>query len=165
MPSRGAVRSSTAPPKSGRVGIAGSAAYTASKHGVIGMTKCAFPNAPATPRSARCATSPLGCVPRRRTGRLISSRIAGAVEAVVKLEDLGNLELKGLRRPVAAFNVVQSSSAADARPNLTFLARWPRPDRRQREGLTTVILQPGRRRSSRGRGAGDDDAPAVDPAA
>ena len=28
---------------------------------------------------------------------LISSRIAGAVEAVVKLEDLGNLELKGLR--------------------------------------------------------------------
>jgi class 3 adenylate cyclase len=32
---------------------------------------------------------------------LVSSRIAGAVEAVVKLEDLGNLELKGLRRPVA----------------------------------------------------------------
>jgi len=28
---------------------------------------------------------------------LVSSRIAGAVEAVVKLEDLGNLELKGLR--------------------------------------------------------------------
>jgi adenylate cyclase len=50
---------------------------------------------------------------------LVSSRIAGAVEAVVKLEDLGNLELKGLRRPVATFNVVQSISAADARPNLT----------------------------------------------
>jgi class 3 adenylate cyclase len=33
---------------------------------------------------------------------LISSRIAEAVEAVAKLEDLGNLELKGLRRPVAA---------------------------------------------------------------
>ena len=50
---------------------------------------------------------------------LVSSRIAGAVEAVVKLEDLGNLELKGLRRPVATFNVVRSTSAADARPNLT----------------------------------------------
>jgi adenylate cyclase len=56
---------------------------------------------------------------------LVSSRIAGAVEAVVKLEDLGNLELKGLRRPVAAFNVVQSTSAADARPNLTVVARGP----------------------------------------
>ena len=56
---------------------------------------------------------------------LVSSRIAGAVEAVVKLEDLGNLELKGLRRPVAAFNVVQSTSAPDARPNLTVVASGP----------------------------------------
>jgi len=56
---------------------------------------------------------------------LVSSRIAGEVEAVVKLEDLGNLELKGLRRPVAAFNVVQSTSAADARPNLTVVAKGP----------------------------------------
>jgi adenylate cyclase len=56
---------------------------------------------------------------------LVSSRIAGAVEAVAKLEDLGSLELKGLRRPVAAFNVVQSTSAADARPNLTVVARGP----------------------------------------
>jgi GAF domain-containing protein len=56
---------------------------------------------------------------------LVSSRIAGAVEGLVKLEDLGNLELKGLRRPVAAFNVVQSTSAADARPNLTVVARGP----------------------------------------
>jgi GAF domain-containing protein len=56
---------------------------------------------------------------------LVSSRIAEAVEAVVKLEDLGNLELRGLRRPVAAFNVVQSTSAADARPNLTVVARGP----------------------------------------
>jgi adenylate cyclase len=59
---------------------------------------------------------------------LISSRVADAVEAVVRLEDLGNLELKGLRRPVAAFNVVQSPSAADARPNLTVVARGPGPD-------------------------------------
>jgi adenylate cyclase len=58
---------------------------------------------------------------------LISSRVARAVEAVARLEDLGNLELKGLRRPVAAFNVVQSSSAAEARPNLTVVARRPEP--------------------------------------
>jgi adenylate cyclase len=57
---------------------------------------------------------------------LVSSRIAEAVEAVVKFEDLGNLELKGFRRPVAAFNVVQrSTSAANARPNLTAVARGP----------------------------------------
>jgi len=56
---------------------------------------------------------------------LVSSRIAEAVKAVARLEDLGNLELKGLRRPVAAFNVVQSTSAADARPNLTVVARGP----------------------------------------
>jgi adenylate cyclase len=56
---------------------------------------------------------------------LVSSRIAEAVEAVVRLEDLGNLELKGLRRPVAAFNVVQSTSAADTRPDLTVVARGP----------------------------------------
>jgi class 3 adenylate cyclase len=54
---------------------------------------------------------------------LISSRIAEAVEAVARLEDLGNLELKGLRRPVAAFNVAQSTSPAEARPNLTVVAR------------------------------------------
>ena len=56
---------------------------------------------------------------------LISSRVARAVEAVAILEDLGTLELRGFRRPVAAFNVVQSTSAADARPNLTVLARRP----------------------------------------
>jgi class 3 adenylate cyclase len=56
---------------------------------------------------------------------LISSRVGRAVEAVARLEDLGNLELKGLRRPVAAFNVVQSTSPAEARPNLTVVARGP----------------------------------------
>lgn len=40
----------------------------------------------------------------------------------------GNLELKGLRRPVATFNVVQSISAADARPNLTVVATGPGPN-------------------------------------
>jgi len=56
---------------------------------------------------------------------LVSSHIAEAVEAVVRLEDLGNLELRGLRWPVAAFNVVQSTSPAEARPNLTVVARRP----------------------------------------
>jgi adenylate cyclase len=56
---------------------------------------------------------------------LISSRVARAVEAVARLEDLGNLDLKGLRRPVPAFKVVQSSSPAEARPNLTIVARDP----------------------------------------
>jgi class 3 adenylate cyclase len=56
---------------------------------------------------------------------LISSRVARGVEAVARLEDLGNLELKGLRRPVAAFNVVQSTSPTEVRPNLTVVARGP----------------------------------------
>jgi adenylate cyclase len=47
---------------------------------------------------------------------LVSSRAAEAVEAVAQLEDLGNLDLKGLRRPVAAFNIVQSASPTEARP-------------------------------------------------
>jgi class 3 adenylate cyclase len=54
---------------------------------------------------------------------LITGRVAAAVGAVGPLEDLGNLELKGLSRPVAAFNVAQSSSQADARPNLTVVAK------------------------------------------
>ena len=65
------------------------------------------------------------CAEAKHGQILISSRVARAVEAVVKLEDLGNLELKGLRRPVATFNVVQSTSAADARPNSTVVARGP----------------------------------------
>jgi adenylate cyclase len=43
---------------------------------------------------------------------LVSSRVAGAVEAVAQLEDLGNLELKGLRRPVAAFNATELIAGA-----------------------------------------------------
>jgi hypothetical protein len=45
---------------------------------------------------------------------LVSSRVARAVEAVAKLENLGNLELKGLRRPVAAFNVVHRAARPPA---------------------------------------------------
>ena len=53
---------------------------------------------------------------------LISSRVARAVESLARIEDLGSLELKGLRRPVAAFNVMLS---ADARPDLTVVASRP----------------------------------------
>jgi class 3 adenylate cyclase len=60
-----------------------------------------------------------------KDGQILVSSRTEAVDAVVKLEDLGNPELKGLRRPVAAFNVVQSTSAADARPNLTVVAKGP----------------------------------------
>jgi len=56
---------------------------------------------------------------------LIGSRVARAVEAVARLEDLGNLELRGLRRPVAVFNVVQSTDPAEARPNLIVVASGP----------------------------------------
>jgi class 3 adenylate cyclase len=56
---------------------------------------------------------------------LISSRVARAVEAIARLEDLGNLELKGLRRPIAAFNIAQSTSPGEARPKLSVVARDP----------------------------------------
>ena len=68
------------------------------------------------PPGSGCNLAARLCAEAKDRQILVSSRVAGAVEAVVKLEDLGNLELKGLRRPVAAFNVVQSTSAADARP-------------------------------------------------
>jgi adenylate cyclase len=54
---------------------------------------------------------------------LITGRVAAAVGAIGALEDLGNLELKGLSRPVATFNVAPSKSPADARPNLTVVAK------------------------------------------
>src|SRR5262249_12437555 len=53
---------------------------------------------------------------------LVSSRIAEAIEAVSTLEDLGNLELKGLHRPAARLNVGQGTSLAEPRPNLTLAA-------------------------------------------
>ena len=46
---------------------------------------------------------------------LVSSRIAEAVEAVARLDELGNLDLKGLSRPIAAFNVTELISTASAR--------------------------------------------------
>jgi GAF domain-containing protein len=45
---------------------------------------------------------------------LVSSRVAGAVEAIAQLEDLGDLGVKGLSRPVAAFNVMAPVRGAPA---------------------------------------------------
>jgi len=56
---------------------------------------------------------------------LISSRGARAVEAVAILENLADLELRGLPRPVAGFNVAQNTSAADVRPNFTVVGNEP----------------------------------------
>jgi class 3 adenylate cyclase len=46
---------------------------------------------------------------------IVTGRVGAAVGAVAPLEDLGNLELKGLRRPVAAFNVTELINGASAR--------------------------------------------------
>ena len=62
-------------------------------------------------------------VPEAKDGQiLISSRVA---RAVAILEGLGNLKQRGLRRLVAAFNIMQSTSPGEARPNLTVVARGP----------------------------------------
>jgi hypothetical protein len=59
------------------------------------------------------------CAEAKDAQILVSSRIAEAVDAIARLEDLGNLDLKGLRRPVAAYNVAQNTTTADAHPHLT----------------------------------------------
>jgi adenylate cyclase len=61
---------------------------------------------------------------------LVSSRVAGAVGALARLEDLGNLELKGLRRPVAAFNVAHR------------LRRPAHPQRRPPHRQIPIVRQP-----------------------
>ena len=40
---------------------------------------------------------------------LISQRVLGAIEAMVEVEELGGLTLKGFSKPVPAFNVVRFS--------------------------------------------------------
>ena len=66
------------------------------------------------PLGSGCNLAARLCAEAKDGQILVSSRIAGAVEAVAKLEDLGNLELKGLRRPVAAFNVLELTRKAPA---------------------------------------------------
>ena len=41
---------------------------------------------------------------------LISARVLTKVEDAVKVEPVGEFELKGIRRPLAAYNVVAGSS-------------------------------------------------------
>ena len=56
-----------------------------------------------------CATAKDGQI-------LVSTRVADGVDAIAQLENLGNLDVKGLRRPVAAFNVGERISEASAHP-------------------------------------------------
>ena len=37
---------------------------------------------------------------------LVASRVAGAVEGLIELEEVGKLTLKGFLKPVSAFNVI-----------------------------------------------------------
>ena len=57
---------------------------------------------------------------------LVDQRVAIEVEKMTTLEEIGALTLKGLTQPVVAFNVVQGTSPAEARPNFTVVARNPR---------------------------------------
>ena len=41
---------------------------------------------------------------------LVSARVLMKVENAVEVESVGEFELKGIRRPLAAYNVVASSS-------------------------------------------------------
>jgi adenylate cyclase len=53
---------------------------------------------------------------------LVTGRVAAAIGPSAVLEEVGNLSLKGLSRPVAAFNVGRSTSLAEARPHLAIVA-------------------------------------------
>ena len=53
---------------------------------------------------------------------LVIGRVAAAIGPRAVLEEVGNLSLKGLSRPMAAFNVGHSTSLAEARPHLTIVA-------------------------------------------
>ena len=69
------------------------------------------------PLGSGCNLAARLCAEAKDGQILVSRRIAEAVEAVATLEDLGNLELKGLRRPVAAFNVTELISGASSAPD------------------------------------------------
>jgi adenylate cyclase len=56
---------------------------------------------------------------------LVAQRVAIEVEKITTLEEIGALTLKGLTQPVVAFNVVKGTSPAEARSNLTVVARNP----------------------------------------
>jgi adenylate cyclase len=54
------------------------------------------------------------CAEARDGQILLSGRIATAAAAVALLEDMGNISLKGLSRPVAVFNVAAVGDEASA---------------------------------------------------
>ena len=49
-----------------------------------------------------------GCAMKRRPGRLRRSRVLTKVENAVKVEPVGEFVLKGIRRPLAAYNVIDA---------------------------------------------------------
>ena len=59
-----------------------------------------------TPRLVGSRTWPLGCAMRLSQSR--SSLVLTKVEKAVTVEPVGEFELKGIRRPLAAYNVVAS---------------------------------------------------------
>ena len=64
------------------------------------------------PLSGRCLTLPLALCDEAKPGQiLISPRVLMKVESAVKVEPVGEFELKGIRRPLAAYNVVGAVSA------------------------------------------------------
>jgi class 3 adenylate cyclase len=49
------------------------------------------------------------CDEAKPAQNLISARVLTVVEHAVKVEPVGELELKGIRRPLAAYNVVRAA--------------------------------------------------------
>jgi hypothetical protein len=58
------------------------------------------------PPSARYRTLLLGCSMRPSRDNSHQSRVLTKVENAVRVEPVGEFELKGIRRPLAAYNVV-----------------------------------------------------------
>ena len=56
---------------------------------------------------------------------LVAQRVAIEVEKITTLEEVEALTLKGLTQPVVAFNVAQGTGPAEARFELTVVARNP----------------------------------------
>ena len=52
---------------------------------------------------------------------LVSGRVAATVGALAQLEDIGELSLKGLSRPVAAFNLAAPAGTGADRPKLSVI--------------------------------------------
>ena len=64
-----------------------------------------------TPPLGRCRTVASRLCDEAKPGQiLISARVLMKVENAVKVEPVGEFELKGIRRPLAAYNVVGALS-------------------------------------------------------